>query len=347
MSRIHEFKLKTVNEDFEVREVSLEPNCVGREESVYTYFWLKKRGVTTFDALSDLSNFFYVKKGDVSHQGLKDEDGVTFQLVSVKKKLSAKDIFKFNKCYTGSKYLIKIEYISGYGLEPVKAKDLHGNTFKICIRNLKKQTARDFFNFCAVNRFISFINYYDTQRFGMTGYKANTHLIGEAITRNKWLEALKLAALSGNREAQNADFKKIKSDITARDFFLKEFSYSKIKFFISALNSAIWNNAVSAYLKKFKFVKRFYFPILGYIFLPIKTVFQISNIFSAKGYEISEDLEVIKRVFSRNLLVTTSVFASNFAPDELNKKNYKVEISFFLPTGCYATMLIRQIFTRI
>ena len=81
------YKLKTIKDDFVVKEVPLEPYFLNKKDSEYTYIWVEKKGLTTFDAMDKLRTFFKLNNDDIRHQGLKDEDGVTYQIISLKKKL--------------------------------------------------------------------------------------------------------------------------------------------------------------------------------------------------------------------------------------------------------------------
>jgi len=184
-----EYKLKYRNKDFVVNKVPLLPELKPRRLSQYTYIWIQKSGFTTFDILGQIKNFFRLTFDDVSSQGLKDEDAITEQLISIKKILKDKDILSFNNKYDLKKNNIKIKNIIGYGKKAVNARSLHGNSFKIVMRNLKKNDTKKFYSFCLQNRFITFINYYDNQRFGMPGGPYNTHLIGKAIIENNWEQA--------------------------------------------------------------------------------------------------------------------------------------------------------------
>lgn len=82
------YKLKFKNEDFEVTEVPLMPTLLDKKRSKYTYFWLKKEGINTFDSSEKVAKFFSVLPIDLGFEGLKDEDAVTHQLFSIKKVLS-------------------------------------------------------------------------------------------------------------------------------------------------------------------------------------------------------------------------------------------------------------------
>jgi tRNA pseudouridine13 synthase len=78
------YKIKIIKEDFIVNEVFLEPRFFDKDKSQFTYIWMEKRGLTTFDALDKIRGYFNLNHEDLSYQGLKDEDGITRQLVSVK-----------------------------------------------------------------------------------------------------------------------------------------------------------------------------------------------------------------------------------------------------------------------
>ncbi|MBU4511813.1 tRNA pseudouridine(13) synthase TruD, partial [Patescibacteria group bacterium] len=180
------YKLKSKVEDFLVNEVSLWPDLCPREFSQFTYIRVKKVGMTTFEALDKIRQFFRLGYSDVSKQGLKDEDAITYQLIAVKSILLAEDISRFNRKFAVSCPLLKIVDLFGYGKEPLKSRLLHGNVFKVTIRNLDKSAVNLLYNFCFKNRFFTFINYYDSQRFGVAGGHYNTHLIGKAIVENDW-----------------------------------------------------------------------------------------------------------------------------------------------------------------
>ncbi len=175
------YKIKQKNQDFFVSEASLSPVLCSKEKAVFSYIWVEKNGMTTFDALDKIKNIFKLKEGEVSAQGLKDEDGVTQQLISIKKIINLKQARGFNKKFISNNPKLEIKNIQGYGKEPLIPRHLHGNNFKLVIRSLTKKQAQLLHDYCQENRFISFINYYDNQRFSIVGGTYNTHLIGKAI----------------------------------------------------------------------------------------------------------------------------------------------------------------------
>lgn len=94
--------------------------------------------------------------------------------------------------------------------------------------------------------------------------------------------------------------------------------------------------------------QQYNFQNVGDLFLPASSNFNNSNLFSIDGYSfVEKNFIAIKERFTRNLFVTTTVFPLEILKDKFHIGKYQIKISFFLPTGCYATMLIKQIFLKI
>lgn len=342
------YKIKQKKEDFIVDEISLQPDFCHCKKSNFSYLWIEKRGMTTFDALDEIKKIFNLNHEDVSAQGLKDEDGITSQLISARKIIFQKDLKLFNKKFTSDNHKLQIKNIAGYGTKSLIPRILHGNNFKLIIRNLNKVTAKSFYNYCRDNRFISFINYYDNQRFGIVGGVYNTHLIGEAIVKKDWVSAFKEFEKSKNNEISSIEKPTKLNSILCKNYF-KKLNFSKLSFFVSSYNSHLWNKNASDYLvnEKMKTYK-YDFPEVGLLSLPKESIFKLHNIFSVDAYDINKNTyRVFQKPQTRNLIVTTTIFPINIEKDELNKNKYRVQVSFFLPTGCYATMLIKQIFIKL
>lgn len=130
------YVLKFRNEDFQVTEVPLMQPCTAQKPFRYSYLWLRKSGLTTFSVVEKLKTFFELGYADIGNQGLKDEDAITKQLLSIKKVLLPRDIVAFNKRHAGKKTYATITHMIGYGLQPVKERMLHGNAFRIVVRNI-------------------------------------------------------------------------------------------------------------------------------------------------------------------------------------------------------------------
>jgi len=342
------YKIKQKKEDFVVNEISLQPDFYHCNKSNFSYLRIEKRGMTTFDALDEIKKVFNLNHEDISAQGLKDEDGVTSQLISVRKIIFQKDLKLFNKKFTPDDYKLQIKNIEGYGKKSLVPRLLHGNNFKLIIRNLNKIMAKSFYNYCQKNRFVSFINYYDNQRFGIVGGPYNTHLIGKAIINRDWIEAFKEFEKSRNNEIKNIKNHAKINSIFCKNFF-KKIDFAKLSFFISSYNSHEWNKSVSKYLNSEKInTYKHNFPEVSFLSLPKEDAFKLPNLFTINAYDIKKNaFTVFRKPKIRNLSVITTIFPISIKKDELNKNKYRVQISFFLPTGCYATMLIKQIFIKL
>ncbi|MFH1536675.1 MAG: tRNA pseudouridine(13) synthase TruD [Patescibacteria group bacterium] len=103
------YKIKQKKEDFVVDEISLQPDFCHYKKSDFSYLWIEKRGMTTFDAIDKIKKVFNLNYEDISAQGLKDEDGVTSQLISIHKIIFQKDSKLFNKKFTSNDYKLQIK----------------------------------------------------------------------------------------------------------------------------------------------------------------------------------------------------------------------------------------------
>ena len=344
MTHLKHYKLKCVNEDFQVNEVSLMPNLTSQKPHRFTYIWVQKSGFTTFDILEQLKIFFKLSFEDVASQGLKDEDAVTEQLISVKEILKDKDVIAFNKKYKSRKNFVIIKHIVGYGNEAIKERMLHGNSFRIVVRNLDNTTAENLLGYISNHRHHYFINYYDNQRFGMPGGPYNTHLIGKAIVKNNWKEAYRHIKDSKNTLPDSATEKNI-TDFKA---VFKSMNPKKVSFFVSSYNSFLWNKQASLIIKKHTRSKKYAFENVGNLHIPTTHSFLCPSICDAGGHEfIAQEFTTKDKKNSKNIIVATTIYAHDLEKDELHRNKKKLTLSFFLPTGSYATMIIKQIFLRL
>ncbi len=338
------YKLKCQPEDFEVTEVPVMPNMSKKEKSTYTYIWLRKTGLTTFDAQEEIGKFFEVNRADIGAEGLKDEDAITSQIISIKKILSDQEIAAFNQTYQSGAFSLTIQHVWGHGLQPVRARRLHGNSFKIIIRDLPQEAAQTLHDFCAANRHFTYVNYYDNQRFGMAGGPYNTPLIGQAIIEGNWPWAYDEYRKSGN--AKGANLPDLENEAACKSFF-KSLDHRKVGFFVSSYNSRLWNQAASAAVAASTEGNPHYFDHVGDLFVPTHPVFKHPNLCTTSGYGISgPEFEVGPKQKQRNVAVTTCVYPLEIGPDELHPGQWQVKIEFFNPTGCYATMLIKQLILK-
>jgi len=112
-------------------------------------------------------------------------------------------------------------------------------------------------------------------------------------------------------------------------------------------NSFLINTKISSVLRKSTKSKEYKFKNIGGLSLPENIIFQSPNVCSINGYALSKNYRIRHETISRSLTVTTTIFPLEINKDELHKNKYKLTVSFFLPTGSYATMIIKQIFIKL
>ncbi len=336
-----DYKIKCLNSDFCVDEVSLRPDCWPMEKSSHTYIRLEKSGYSTFEAEEKIKDFFSLNYPDVHVQGLKDEEAITSQLFSIHKILTNSKINSFNKKFDGRKNYLRIGRVIGFGKKPIRERNLHGNCFEITVRNLSQGKLEQIEGFFKSNRFVNFINYYDSQRFGMPGGPYNSHVIGQKIVARRWDEAVR--EMLKTQDAK--DFEKIKNfkQLSPLDL-LKSINPGKIFFFVNSFNSATWNKEVSKAVKKLNKCKLIKIDHVGTFNFPAHSDFIVPTTISSEAFQVDlKTFQITKRVNKRNCAIQTATFPIKSGSDRLHKGRYYLKIAFFLPTGCYASMLVRQL----
>jgi tRNA pseudouridine13 synthase len=342
------YTIKHVPEDFVVREVSLLPTMHrGRtQDASHTYILLKKKGYTTFDALDQLKRFFALEHSAVQAQGLKDEDGVTEQIVSVKKILTTAHVEAFNDQHVADTF-IAIDRVKGYGTDAVSPRALHGNVFTIVVRNVDEGITNTLNDFYRSNRFVTFINYYDKQRFGIAGGPYNTHQIGKAVIDGDWVRAFSEFLKSGNAKSYPTIAEHNPSSATSCQEFFHTIDPHLLSFLVASHNSKLWNRHVSRYLEETNDGVYHTLEHVGEIFLPSYKSFSAESVVCVPCFDYSHETKITTPAKkSRNVSITTTVYPIDCGPDEYHEGKHRITLSFFLPTGCYATMAIRQTIIR-
>ncbi|HLD85629.1 MAG TPA: tRNA pseudouridine(13) synthase TruD [archaeon] len=200
-------------EDFVVEEV-IDPKFLrkferGAEKVVYvkgpyTLYLLKKRNLTTEEALKIIAAKFKIPVASVGFAGLKDKFAVTSQYISIKgsfdgfaeKNISLEGVGKTNK--------------------HISIGNLIANKFSITLHNCDAGKIEKSFHSTK-----KMPNFFGPQRFGS---KKNNHEIGKLIVDKKFAEALNMINASGGRYAS-----------------LKHVEKRKLKFYINAYQSEIFN----------------------------------------------------------------------------------------------------------
>ena len=305
--------LKKFPEDFIVDEVFKRELSNGR----YTIFLLKKTDYTTPGAIAEVARQLNVSQKNISYAGLKDRRAITTQYISI---LNAPSNYKF------SHPNIELKHI-GSSKGPVSLGDLEGNNFKIIVREAKglKVTKSNV------------PNYFDEQRFS----KIN-HEVGKLLVKKEFEKAVSM--IISNDESKARHLNQV-LDESPNDYVnaLRKIQPKMLMLYVHAYQSFLWNETVKTYLNITKSAKQRQIPILGF------------------GVDIDDDLNEIVDEILESEGITLRDFIIRQVPDlsaegakralfieykDLKYKNIDEEtilFEFFLPKGCYATMLVKQL----
>jgi len=204
----------------------------------------------------------------------------------------------------------------GSGAKPISLGDLKGNKFKIKL----DQEINFKVNFC--------VNYFGKQRFGKNNIE-----IGKAIVKKEFEKACLLA----------------EAEVEKKDFIgaLRRFDKKLLRLFVHAYQSYLWNLYARKYIdENYKNVNGFVLKKEENVSIPLASFDMESDeiydsIFADEGvckedFLIREMPELVSCCVYRELFVNVS----DFVPD-----GYWV--SFFLPSGSYATVVIEFLETLI
>ncbi|MDX1523735.1 MAG: tRNA pseudouridine(13) synthase TruD [Anaerolineae bacterium] len=341
-----EVKIKTVNADFRVDEVFVEPHYVPQSEATFTYLWVSKENLSTFALQRTLAECFGLAAEDVSAAGLKDEQAITRQIISVRKMVETDDLEAINNAFANAGIRVSILYILGYGKKPVYPRKLHGNKFSIILRNIEASLADHVEARLGHTKLFRLINYYDEQRFGVPDSLHNTHLIGQALLTNDWQQAFQELVKSGNAEANEAS-RAIAAGSSPQAALLHT-TRTKLAFFVSSYNSFRWNAALKALVQASGATIMVEFPYLGELALPGDRSLALPPMLSLDVEEKNwETLETQPKTKSRLVNVGVPVYLFDRQPDTYHHGREAMAVNFYLPTGCYATMLIKQLLVDV
>jgi tRNA pseudouridine13 synthase len=295
-------------EDFVVREAIdkkffskySRQNKVKLVEGRNSLLLVKKRNMTTHKAVEIIADKYGINKKDISYAGLKDKFAVTEQYMTMKKAVEG---FKEKD--------IEVEVV-GKTNRMISIGDLLENNFEITLHNCRNQ------NMTSILKEISekgIPNYFGLQRFG---FNKNNHVVGKLLIKRKFSLALELI----NRN-YNEKFKDIR-DVNKR----------RLKFFINAYQSFLFNETLNEVLRTKKKVKEI--SIIG-------SDTKISGII--KKLLRKEGIDPKDFAISDLRISCTGSIRKAFVYPKISYKinGEKVSLLFSLPKGSYATVVIREI----
>jgi tRNA(Glu) U13 pseudouridine synthase TruD len=305
-------------EDFVVEEIPLKKFLVKFQRSSsgvtpvtgpYSLYLLKKRGLTTKEALGIIAKKYSLNRKDIGYAGLKDKFAATTQYITIKGKAES---FKDEN--------IELSFIMP--CQPfMSVGELEGNNFCITLRNCKKPEN--------IQKIISELekrgmpNYFGAQRFGV--HKDNDR-IGLLLLKREFNDALALI---------NRNYHKDYRSVRAIDKKI-------LKFFIHSYQSSIFNRVLDSYIAKNSKPLFDNIPLVGF-------GTKLRNDFAGHETKKILDSDSIGPESFRldNLgMACTGGMRPAFV-DVKNIKYIAgsniISLEFFLPKGSYATVLVREV----
>lgn len=161
-------KTKSIPEDFRVDELASWDSDPNGEYSIYK---VRKRKLTSFEAIDLIREATELEGDDISYAGLKDKQAVSTQYVAIKGRRIKNRIPGLHTTF--------IERAKS----PLSSKNLLGNKFTIVIRELTPDDAKKAVRHAEQLEKVGLANYFDDQRFGSIragqGFLARDMIIGD------------------------------------------------------------------------------------------------------------------------------------------------------------------------
>lgn len=331
--------LKQTPEHFRVREVLVPNENSSHSRPSFTLIQLRKRGITTIDAVKHLAVLSGLDFREFGWSGLKDEDAVTEQTLSLRGMFDQQQIQLwstqlglgiYEQSGLGRPELMLTH--GGYADESLRPGHLLGNAFTVTVGGLSEFAAE------ALNRLhkceFTCLNYYDVQRFGRPCEPKINHKIG-------------LAHQQGKIEEVEALWKKK----IGRDYSTSgdKISVAELELCRNAYESFLWNTSASnILLSAGVFCSSCDQEGIQYFYMAPNN---FRHVF--KGFESlpivrhsNKDGAWCTSIGERSVFVSTTLYVGH-----INKcassQQYSAMVSFFLGSGSYATTLIKQLEFRV
>jgi len=164
------------------------PSRIFNGSGNYLILKIKKEWLSTWDLLNEIGEAFGIDEHKIGYAGLKDKNATTTQYISIP--------------LVKEKYLKEFKHRNIEILEVTKDKaglsigDLLGNKFTITLKDVKKESLIDIYSILAKIQKHGIPNYFGYQRFGQdyNFQRAQDVTYGEEIVKNKKLEHLLISA---------------------------------------------------------------------------------------------------------------------------------------------------------
>jgi tRNA pseudouridine13 synthase len=340
-----DFYFKQTPQTFVVEEVPLYPFS---NEGEHLILKVRKKNLTTWQMLKIISEQIGVKLRDIGYAGLKDKNALTYQYISIPKKFE-NDVTKLN--HLDIKIIEKT-----YHNNKIKIGHLKGNRFFITLKKVLPINAKKIDSVLKNIEKFGMPNYFGYQRFGT---EQNNFELGKKIVQ---------------KELKIRDRKKRKLFINAYQSHLfnlwlaKRVEISKMvdSFDIKELKDFI--NLPTGVLEELKSQKHFFKILPGDIakHYPFGRLFFVDDVLAEAKRFFNKEISVtgllagVKTKRADGVARDIEKDFDDEAIDEFGDRRYAwvfvedlkgrykeekawYELSFFLPKGSYATILLEEI----
>ncbi len=335
------YVLKHVPEDFVVEEIA---HLALKERGSHLVVRVQKRERNTEEVASLLAQRLGIDRRDVGYAGAKDRNAITTQHFSLKGVSSER---------------VNAVSLSNVTIEPLGFLDvplglgvLEGNKFTITLRNLEGD---EDFSLPA-----SIPNYFDEQRFG-----TNNTAIGRAIVKKEWHKAVEEIRASGSHDARVFE-ERLSDHPTDAVGAIIALPRQLLRMYLHAYQSSLWNRALARHVSQATSRTKTWSYSNGELVFPEKEVTVDAAAIPIPGFDaatlqspimaaILKEEGLTPRDFvirqlpnlslegtERNALVAVKEYSfSAFEDDDAFPETKKIVLSFTLPKGCYATIVVK------
>lgn len=312
--------IKEKPQDFIVKELlDLDLDDTGD----YAYYELTKTDTAQEDAFKTICNKLNIKRKLINYAGTKDKKAVTTQFISIFN--GPKKDYDFDN--------VKLKYI-GQGKERISLGQLKANHFEITVKTDKEP-----------RKITQIPNYFDDQRFGIN---KNNHIIGKLLLQKKFKEA------AGQiKQSQRIVDMYLQSNPTDFVGAIRSLPKKIMQMYIHAYQSFLFNELLKKEIEKTDYFEVEY--AAGVLFFP---KIELANTkLPLIGFGTEENVEkvlVSEGITLRDFIMKQIPELSSEGAEReafIEPKDLEVKkidngylVSFSLPAGSYATVVIKAMF---
>ena len=300
------YNIKETPQDFIVNEIT---NIKLEKEGPYSIFLLKKEDYTTQLAIALVARNLKVRQKEIGDAGNKDKKAITTQYISIKNmKQQDLDLDR-----------LKLTF-KGYCSKPICLGDLEGNEFIINVITENKP-----------KELTQIVNYFGQQRFS-----TNNKNIGKLILKKNFKEAVELIISDDQEKSKKLSpyLEKRKNDYVGA---LRLILPKLLKLYIHSYQSYLWNKLAE---KESKSEENKKLPIIGFGTNPSK---EILNLLKEESIKIRDF--IIRQIPELTAEGTYRELFTEIKELNIKKEEKGYNLQFKLKKGCYATEVIRQLFS--